>query len=600
MVLFVFWWNFSVLIMNLNWDSLNIDTELKNIIKNVFGFEKMTAVQAASIPLFTTNKDLTVEAVTGSGKTMAFVVPILQILLKKTKEETVKAHDVGAIVVSPTRELASQIHEVFSKFLENMTTFHFKSMLLVGGSNPYKDIQQYVKNGANIIVSTPGRLFDLLEKCEKLSERVRKCLEVFVLDEADQLLSLGFEKTLNDILAYLPKLRRTSLFSATQTRQLEQLIRAGLRNPVKIEIKEKSSKLIKNGQVQMPNRLVNSYLILNSCEEKIPFLINFIRKQNSNKFLIFMSTCAEVNFFEKIFSRYLVRNNDEKMTLLKLHRKLKNKRQKIFDQFREIDRCILLSTDVMSRGVDIPLVDWVIHFDIPLTIENYVHRCGRSAHQVNVFGNSLLLCLKHEEPFVVMCKGRGVEIRPFNEDIAPDSPLQDTILKWIKSEAKRNINFYELSVQAFVSFIRTYSSKQCMAKTIFNECDVIDIANAYGLLKLPKMPEIGQANRTATLFKSTKEDLRTVKKFKEILFQKKNKNKDPNEIEEKPASRFGYKRTPELQEKLEKNSKKLRGKKKRDFLDELDMVELEQDARVVKKLKKGKISSKEFDEHFGL
>ena len=590
--------------MNLTWDSLNIHSELKEVIKNEFKFERMTAVQAASIPLFITNKDLAVEAVTGSGKTLAFVVPILEILLKKIKNEDVQKHDIGAIVISPTRELAFQIHDVFKRFTQTLTTFAFKSMLLIGGSNPYKDIQTYMNTGAHIIVSTPGRLFDLLEKSENFSERVRKCLEVFVLDEADQLLSMGFEKTLNDILEYLPKLRRTSLFSATQTKELDQLIRAGLRNPVKIEIKEKNVRSNKNGQVQMPKRLQNKFLMVQSSEQKLPFMINFLREHGKGKYLIFMSTCAQVNYFEKILSRFLNRNN-ENVTLLKLHRKLKNKRQKLFDQFREIDYCILLCTDVMSRGIDIPCVDWVIHFDLPMSIENYVHRCGRSGHQVNQSGNSLLLCLQHEHEFVSICRNKGVEIEPI-ENVNHDEELRVSIIKWMKSESRRNINQYELSVQAFVSFVRTYCSKHFMARILLQDCDVIDIANSYGLLKLPLMPEFRQMKKCPVKFKGSKEDEKTVKNFKDILFEKKQKNRTSEEENEESGNRkfkvtkFGFKRNPEMQEKYEKQSKRLKGKRKREFMDNLELEELEQDARIVKKLKKGKITNKEFEQHFGL
>ena len=125
----------EIMAINLTWDSLNVHAEIKNVIKNEFKFDRMSAVQAASIPLFITNKDLTVEAVTGSGKTLAFVVPILEILLKKSHDEKIKKHDVGAIVISPTRELATQIHDVFKRFTENLGTFQFKTMLLIGGSN---------------------------------------------------------------------------------------------------------------------------------------------------------------------------------------------------------------------------------------------------------------------------------------------------------------------------------------------------------------------------------------------------------------------------------------------------------------------------------
>ncbi|XP_017493029.1 PREDICTED: ATP-dependent RNA helicase DDX55-like [Rhagoletis zephyria] len=642
--------------MNLSWDSLNVHSEIKEVIRKEFGFEQMTAVQAASIPLFITNKDLSVEAVTGSGKTIAFVVPILEILLRKASEETIKKHDIGAIVISPTRELAVQIHEVFRRFTEHLKSsespkVQFRSMLLIGGSNPFKDIATYMAQGANIVVSTPGRLFDVLEKSEHFSERVRKCLEVLVLDEADQLLSLGFEKKLGDILAFLPKLRRTSLFSATQTKELDDLIRVGLRNPVKIEIGEKSRQSNKGGgggsQVQMPNRLLNRFIVLSSCEEKVPYLVNFVRQQQNTarhkKYLIFMSTCAQVNYFEKLLGRFLnahhqhnsnsksnsksSNNNNShnnQITLLKLHRKLKAKRQKIFEQFRETEHCLLLCTDVMARGVDIPQVDWVVHFDLPLTIESYVHRCGRSGHQVNAAGNSLLLCLPHERPFVELVQEKGVDIEEEKEEVTSTeeevnnnttSNLREEVLKWAKAEARRNIHFYELSVQAFVSFVRTYASKHCLSKFLFKQTDVVDIANAYALLKMPAMPELRQAKhlqqKGATAFRGSAEDTRTVNNFKDILYAKKNAGaaaNDPEGDEEgettrrHPHSKFGFKRNPEMQEKFERECTggKLKGKKKREFMDALEQEELLMDARVVKKLKRGAISSKQFEEHFGI
>lgn len=625
--------------MNLTWDSLNIHSEIKEVIKNEFQFERMTAVQAASIPLFITNKDLSVEAVTGSGKTVAFVVPILEILLKRNEEEAIKKHDIGAIIISPTRELATQIHDVVHRFTEHLKdALQLRSMLLIGGSNPFKDIQTYMNQGANIIVSTPGRLFDVLEKSENFSERVRKCLEVFVLDEADQLLSLGFEKKLNDILAFLPKQRRTSLFSATQTKELDDLIRVGLRNPVKIEIGEKSNKGSGANQVQMPNRLLNSFVVLNSYEEKVPYLVNFVRHQqqqnSAKKYLIFMSTCAQVNYFEKLLGRFLNHNNNKSnpketgnqspVTLLKLHRKLKAKRQKIFEQFRETEHCLLLCTDVMARGIDIPKVDWVVHFDLPQTIENYVHRCGRSGHNINAVGNSLLLCLSHERPFVELCRDKGVEIEEEENKTTEinnnnDFNLREEVLKWAKAEARRNINFYELSVEAFVSFVRTYATKHCMSRTLFKVTDVVDIANAYALLKMPSMPEVRQAkqrqqnrggNNNSTpfvQFKGSFEDTKTVNGFKDILYAKKNAGKgdegedgeDSNRGSRAHSTKFGFKRNPELQEKYERESKKLKGKKKKDFMDALEQEELQMDARVVKKLKKGAISSRQFEEHFG-
>lgn len=587
--------------MDLSWNSLDINQELKDIISTKFKFSKMTAVQAASIPLFISHKDLCVEAATGSGKTLAFVVPILQILIKKLKNEPINKYDIGSIVICPTRELAIQIFEVFKIFTDNLNIFQFKLMLLIGGVNTSKDIQNYKNNGAHIVVSTPGRLFDLLEKCENFSTKIRKCLEVFVLDEADQLLSMGFEKILNDIISHLPKLRRTSLFSATQTQELNQLVRAGLRNPVQIQIKEKNQKE-PTRQIQMPNRLTNYYVSFESSEDKIAFLLNFIHKKPNQKFILFMSTCAQVDYFERILIHYL---GNEKIPLLKLHRKLKNKRQKIFEQFYEKDRCLLLCTDVISRGVDIPKVDWVIHFDLPLTIENYVHRCGRSAHQLETSGNSILFCLKYEFTFVETCQSRGVDIQEFNNDLDPIFS-KDAIFKWIKSEARRNIKFYNLSMQAYVSFIRTYSTKQFMSRWLFKKCDIIDIANSYGLLIMPKMREFRLARKSETIFKGTKEDEQVVKNFKDILFAKKNKTKDKDNLDtndKNGRNKCGYKRNLEIEEKISKaiNSGKLGGKiKKKAFFDEMELEELNADARMVKKLKNRKITGKDFDEYFGL
>ncbi|KAH7637247.1 ATP-dependent RNA helicase DDX55 [Dermatophagoides farinae] len=592
--------------MDSSWDSLNIDAELKKIIKNEFKFETMTPVQAASIPLFITNKDLIVEAVTGSGKTLAFVVPILQILLRKSQTETIKKHDIGAVVISPTRELATQIYNVFKIFIDHSEEFDFKLMLLIGGSNTDKDIRNYGNNGANIIVSTPGRLLDILEKSAIFSSKIRQCLEVFVLDEADQLLNLGFEKTLNDIIEYLPKLRRTSLFSATQTKELNQLIRVGLRNPMKVEIKEKNLKKLKPNQLQMPNRLMNKYMIFESAEDKLPFLIDFIRQHPMEKFLVFISSCAQVNYFERILNRHLSGNN--KILLLKLHRKLKNKRQKIYDQFRETSHSLLLCTDVVSRGVDIPQVDWVIHFDLPLTIENYVHRCGRSAHQINTYGNSLLFCLSHEIPFIDHCKTRGIDIQQYDDQNELKSDLQqlkESLFKWIRSESKRNINFYQMSTEAFVSFIRTYSTKHIMAKWLFKDCDVIDIANGYGLLTMPKMPELRQAKKCSTQFKGSDEDAKIVGKFKQILYDKKIKNNGlgpMSKTETNAKKRLGFKRNPQIAETIRKvhRNKTMKGRTKKIIFDELDVEELNSDARMVKKLKKSKITNKEFDDYFGL
>ncbi|XP_018011873.1 ATP-dependent RNA helicase DDX55-like [Hyalella azteca] len=205
-----------------------------------FGFAKMTPVQAACIPRMLSYQDVAAEAVTGSGKTLAFLVPTLQMILRR--EDPIKKYEVYAMILSPSRELASQIHEVLQVLLKHSKKV--SSLLLVGGGNVSEDVAKFESNGGHIIVGTPGRIEDIFNRCESGGTSLRlacKALEVLILDEADLLLEMGFTETINTILAYLPKQRRTGLFSATQTSDVVNLIRAGLRNPVQIRVRQTSA-----------------------------------------------------------------------------------------------------------------------------------------------------------------------------------------------------------------------------------------------------------------------------------------------------------------------------------------------------------------------
>ena len=207
------------------------------------GFERATPVQAATIGLLAGNKDVAVEACTGSGKTLAFVLPLVEILARA--ETPFRKHSVGAIVVSPTRELAKQIYDVLVPFLSAIETPSMakakakaRAMLLVGGTDAAADAKTFAENGAVALVGTPGRLDDVMVRSKVMD---LKRVDLLILDEADRLLSMGFMKTLNAIVARLPKQRRTGLFSATQTEETEELARAGLRNPVRVTVRDAAS-----------------------------------------------------------------------------------------------------------------------------------------------------------------------------------------------------------------------------------------------------------------------------------------------------------------------------------------------------------------------
>ena len=194
------------------------------------GFETPTPVQAATIPRLLQHKDVVVQAATGSGKTLAFLVPIFEVI--RRRDDALRPQQVGAIIVEPTRELAMQVQTVAKQLGGALPGIQV--VLMVGGTDIHANVAAYRATGGQVVIGTPGRLNDLMQRLPEMSVRE---LELLVLDEADRLLDLGFEPTLNAILARLPKQRRTGLFSATQTAEVLQLVRAGLRNPVKVEVK---------------------------------------------------------------------------------------------------------------------------------------------------------------------------------------------------------------------------------------------------------------------------------------------------------------------------------------------------------------------------
>lgn len=486
--------------LNLTWDKLDIDRTLLGCITKEYKFDKMTPVQAATIPLMLKGKDVIVEAKTGSGKTLAFIIPLVQLLIKLDHETNLDSHSVLALVLSPTRELATQIHQELRKLLRNPMLSDgrtIQSMLIVGGSSVSNDIQKFEKYGANMIVATPGRLSTILEASDnRLSSSVRKKLAFLVFDEADQLLSFGFEKNLSSILAYLPKQRRTSLFSATQTNEVEHLAKSGLRNPIRVNINklgDESAPITLSSHstkcLPMPDKLTNYFYICNSYIEKLSTVIELVRTDEYKKILIFLSTCAQIDYFSETLKAHL---KEKGTAMLSFHRRLKNKRKAIFDKFKRSKRCVLLVTDILSRGIDIPDIACVIHLDLPESPESYVHRSGRSGHQLELSGTSILLIERHELDYLEMCRRRQIVLDQLNlNHLAKGIEASGAALvKKMRKRAQLDESFHTLGIQAFVSYIRFYSSKMCLRELLFPRYPIAQLAKSFGLLRLPKMPEL--------------------------------------------------------------------------------------------------------------
>ncbi|XP_037943167.1 probable ATP-dependent RNA helicase DDX55 homolog [Teleopsis dalmanni] len=598
------------------WTDLNKDKQILSVptleIIELMGFKTMTPVQAATIPLLLAQKDVSAEAVTGSGKTLAFIVPLIEILQRRHQENPWSKNEIGALIISPTRELASQISDVLSTFLENTAFQHLRQKLIVGGNNIEEDILSLKKDGPCILVSTPGRLDDLFQRKSNLNLSARvKSLELLILDEADRLLDLGFHLTINNILNYLPRQRRTGLFSATQTTEVTNLIRAGLRNPVLVSVKEKST-------INTPVRLLNFYKIVEP-QEKFIALLNFLSNSATDgKVMIFFPTCACVEYWIEVLPIFI-----KKRTILGIHGKMKSKRKNVIERFRTEGKAILLCTDVLARGLDVPEIDWVLQWDPPSNAASFVHRVGRTARQEQ-YGNALVFLLPSEDAYITFLKiNQKVQLRAL-ENCDFDSIELKSTLKKIHTLQVSDKAIYDKAVRAFVSHVRAYTKHECNAILRLKDLDLGAMGTAYGLLQMPRMPELKKYNSDSfispeiefditklTYKNSQKERVRQEKvKTFEVTGEwpgKKKFKKQTEAWDNTKTAKLNAKTKKELR-KAKKQKKKdaetadnvPKAKKRKQQYTQEDLDELANDIRLFKKLKKNKISEEDFSKEMGI
>ncbi|KAL1989515.1 hypothetical protein VTN49DRAFT_6712 [Thermomyces lanuginosus] len=480
------------------------------------GFTRMTPVQAAAIPLFMGHKDVVVEAVTGSGKTLAFLIPVVEKLLRL--EEPIKKHHVGAIIVSPTRELASQIYNV----LLSLLAFHEPSasvinpadqdepprkypsstlkvvpqLVLGGATTAAEDVSLFLKKSPNVLVGTPGRLLELLSSshvhCPQSS------FEMLVLDEADRLLDLGFKDDLQKILSRLPKQRRTGLFSASVSEAVDQIIRVGLRNPVKVAVRVKGPSGAEDKRT--PASLRMTYLITKSSH-KLPAVKNLLYSLNPRpqKTIIYFSTCAAVDYFQHLIPLLL----GDDFAVIPLHGKHEQKvRQKNFVRFTNSTMpSVLLTTDVAARGLDIPSVDLVIQVDPPTDPKAFIHRCGRAGRAGRRGLSVVFLQPGREEDYVGFLEVRKTPVTLYED--ASYRGVSDTdaaaATEAFRAFVRKDRAYHDKGQRAFVSWVRSYSKHQASSIFRMDDLDWEDLGHAWGLLKLPRMPELKKFQGDPTL-----------------------------------------------------------------------------------------------------
>ena len=338
------------------------------------GYDNPTLVQEKAIPLVLERKDVITSAQTGTGKTAAFALPILQLLYDKQIAPK-KGKKIKALVISPTRELAIQIAKNFATY---STHTNLTSAVVYGGTSiePQKDI---LNKGIDILVATPGRLLDL-HKQDLLN---LDYIEIFVLDEADLMLDMGFIDDVKKIERLCPETKQTLLFSATMPFKVEQLANSILKDPERIEVTPTSS-AAKN---------VSQVLYYVPKQNKVELCLHVLRNTIKGNILIFRRTKYGVDKLHET----LIKNN---YTAERLHGdRSQNERQNALADFKRGKVNILIATDVAARGIDINELDAVINFDLPNVPETYVHRIGRTG-RAGEFGSSYSFCSADEKPYV--------------------------------------------------------------------------------------------------------------------------------------------------------------------------------------------------------
>ena len=333
----------------MQFDDLQLDKPLLRAVK-AEGHSKPTPIQEKAIPHVLSNRDVIGCARTGTGKTAAFALPILQNLGTKSHTRYIRV-----LVLSPTRELATQIGENFKSYARHTP---LKQTVIFGGVGQHPQVQA-IKKGVDILVATPGRLLDLMNQGIVKLNRV----EIFVLDEADRMLDMGFIHDMKRVIKQLPKKRQTLLFSATMPQAIQDFADTILIDPVRVEVNPQSSTAEKIDQ--------SIFLVENNNKRNL--LKHLLQNPELERVLVFMRTKHRANNLAKQLSR-------GRMKAEAIHgNKSQTARTRALQNFKDGKTRVLVATDIAARGLDIDDVTHVVNYDLPNIPESYVHRIGRTA-----------------------------------------------------------------------------------------------------------------------------------------------------------------------------------------------------------------------------
>jgi ATP-dependent RNA helicase RhlE len=358
----------------MTFEQLGLSKELLKAIDKV-GYTEPTPIQLKAIPVILNRKDILASAQTGTGKTAGFVLPILQILIAKPPVR----RKVRSLILTPTRELAAQIYENIKSYSEFVD---IKATVVFGGVNINPQIST-LKNGVDIIVATPGRLLDLYQqKAVNLSE-----VEIFVLDEADRMLDMGFAKDIKRVLQIIPERRQNLLFSATFSFEIKQLASGILNDPETVEATPENTTAEK----------VDQRIIITDKDKKGDLLVKLIKEGDWHQVLVFTRTKHGANKLSEKLTKSGLKSSA-------IHgNKTQNARTKALDDFKKNEIRVLVATDIAARGLDIPLLPHVVNYELPNISEDYVHRIGRTG-RAGASGEAVSIVCTEEFEYL-----RGIE-----------------------------------------------------------------------------------------------------------------------------------------------------------------------------------------------
>jgi ATP-dependent RNA helicase DDX10/DBP4 len=428
---------------------------------NEAGFTEPTDIQRQSIFLSLIGNDVVGAAKTGSGKTIALLVPVLESLWRNkwTRED-----GLGALIITPTRELACQIFQVLNQIGKN---HDFSAGVLIGGTDI--EYERDRLGHVNIVVATPGRLLQHLDENESF-----RCdmLQILVVDEADRILDMGFKDQLNAIVENLPKERQTLLFSATQTRNVKDLARVCAKDPVFVSVHEHSDNVT-------PDNLQQSYFVCEE-EEKVNILWSYLVNHKRKKTIIFVTCCKQARFLTEALC-----SMRPGLSLMGLWGTMnQTKRVEVFESFdKNTAGAALIATDVASRGLDFRKVDYVLQLDCPTTIDDYIHRVGRTARMDKKGEAVLVLTPSQEEPFLKRLAEKNIEVSKIHVDT---QKLVDIRIK-LSSTLSEHLEYKEFAQKAIIAYARAIHTMRLRDVFDVQKIDFQALSLSYGLAVAPRI-----------------------------------------------------------------------------------------------------------------